>query len=97
MRTFSLTRSLLTKKQQKLERLKDDIRVTKANLRLLQKAKKDCTCDALERPHYHVLIHYDRESGDEYLEASAPKHRNFIDKLGGDLVTLEKRLKKLGG
>ncbi len=84
----------MVKNNEKLRALKEDIRLTKANLRLLKKAKKECTCENKE-PHYHELLNHDAESGDEYFEKSDKKHHAFIEKLSRNLVRLEDRLNKL--
>ena len=80
----------------KLADLKAEIRLTKENLRALTKAKKTCDCEGKEQPHYHVLVHYDAESSDEYLETSESRHLRYLDRLKRNLVRLEGRLAKLG-
>ena len=81
-------------KNKKLTELKEEIRLTRANLRLLKKAKKTCTCEG-QKPHYHILLDYDSESGDVYLEESDAQHQRFIEKLSQSLTRLESRLGKL--
>ena len=81
-------------KNKKLTQLKEEVRLARANIRLLKKAKKTCTCGG-QKPHYHELVHYDSESGDEYLEESDAKHQRFIERLSQSLVQLENRLGKL--
>lgn len=83
----------MTKKQNKLIELKTQIRLTRRNARILGKAKKSCTCSG-QKPHYHALLHYDSESGDEYLETSETKHVKFIAKLNRQLAQLENRAPK---
>jgi adenine C2-methylase RlmN of 23S rRNA A2503 and tRNA A37 len=76
-----------------LAELRAEINLTKQNIQLLRTAKKNCRCGG-KRSHYHVLIHYDPESGDEYYETSDAKHQRFLDKLRRDLSRLEGRLAK---
>ena len=83
----------MTKKQDKLSELKKQIRLTSQNVRILGKARKACTCSE-QKPHYHALLHYDSESGDEYLETSETKHEKFIAKLKRQLAQLENRAQK---
>jgi hypothetical protein len=82
-----------------LKELKEEIWVTKENIRLLKEAKKDCMCDTYPgalRPHYHKLIYFDSESGDEYFEEDEDKHHRLIERLGRELRQLEEELKKRG-
>lgn len=68
--------------------LHEKIRLAKENIALLEEARKDCTCD--DGPaHYHVLVHYDSESGDAYIESSDTMHQRFIAKLKRNLERLE--------
>jgi hypothetical protein len=83
----------MTKKQDKPSELKNQIRLTSRNVQILGKARKTCTCSG-QKPHYHALLHYDSESGDEYLETSETKHVKFIAKLNRQLAQLENRAQK---
>jgi len=86
----------MTQKADKVTKLKEEIKLTKQNIRLLAKAKKDCDCSCEGgKIHYHVLVNYDAESGDQYIETSDAKHQRFIEKLRRELAHLESRLKKL--
>jgi len=79
---------------EKLARLENQINLVRKNIQLLEKSKKTCSCKN-QKPHYHQLLHYDSESGDEYLETSDVKHRQFIEKLERELERLSKRRKKV--
>jgi transcriptional regulator with XRE-family HTH domain len=76
------------------EELEEEISVIRENIRILRGAKKDCNCEVSALPHYHVLINYDAESGDDYFEESDIKHHRFIEKLSRELSQLEEELKK---
>ena len=56
----------------------------KENVQLLKKAKRDCECDG-SGPHFHVLLHHDSESGDEYFESNDAQHRRFVQKLDSEV------------
>jgi hypothetical protein len=60
------------------------------NLEILRKAQKACTCDGSE-PHYHELLHYDTESGDEYRTETDDEHKAFMGKLERDLEKLQRQ------
>jgi hypothetical protein len=81
-------------KKEKLSELREELRLTKTNIRTLKKAKKSCTCDG-KKPHYHELLAYDSESGDEYFETSDAKHKRLIERLGRDVERIESQLIKL--
>lgn len=89
---------MATIKNEKLKQLKkelkEEILLTKRNIQILKKAKKKCTCEG-QKPHYHELINYDAESGDEYFETSDAKHQRFIEKLNRQVVRLRNRVGKL--
>ena len=84
-----------TKKQERIRKIEEEIRLTKENIALLRKARKNCNCGAEDKPHYHVMLHYDSESGDAYSETSKQEHMRFIARLNRDVVRLRKGLSKL--
>ncbi len=79
----------------KLAEIEEEIRLTRENIGLLTQAKRNCDCEDSEKPHYHVLLNHDAESGDEYFETNEARHQGFLDKLRRNLVRLERRLRKL--
>ena len=85
----------MTKKERQLKDLEEKIELTSQNILTLKKAKKNCSCDEDPVLHYHVLIHYDSESGDEYLETSDAKHESFINELNRELERLSNRFEKM--
>jgi hypothetical protein len=68
---------------------------SKKNIGLLKKAKRDCTCEG-RKPHYHVLLSHDSESGDEYYETSDAKHHRLIERLGRQVTQILDRMNRLG-
>ena len=85
----------MTKKEEQLKDLEEKIELTSQNILTLKKAKKNCSCDEDPVPHYHELLNYDCESGDEYLETNDAKHKSFIDKLSREVERLNNRFPKL--
>jgi len=85
----------MTKRETKINELKEEIEITKLNLQILKKAKKKCTCEEEHTAHYHELLAYDSVSGDIYLETTSEGHSEFIALLRKNLIQLENRLAKL--
>jgi len=73
----------------------EEIRITAENIKLLKKARQNCTCSGMKN-HFHVLLYYDSVSGDEYFETRGARHRQFIERLKRRLAQLVSRRPRPG-